>query len=56
MGPSLLLHECAAEACGSDMGLKLCRACRAVYYCSKECQTGAWPQHKPDCLILREIL
>lgn len=26
-----------------------CGKCRSVYYCSRECQTAAWPLHKKIC-------
>ena len=29
--------------------LKACKACRSVYYCSKECQRAHWPLHKREC-------
>jgi len=29
--------------------LKSCKACRSVYYCSKECQRAHWPLHKREC-------
>ena len=29
--------------------LKACKACRSVYYCSKECQHVHWPLHKKEC-------
>ena len=29
--------------------LKRCGACRKVFYCSKECQLAAWPEHKAVC-------
>ena len=30
--------------------LKSCSRCRRVEYCSKECQTAAWPEHKKVCV------
>ncbi|KAJ7791263.1 hypothetical protein B0H13DRAFT_2173146 [Mycena leptocephala] len=34
-----------------DLGrqLRKCGKCHIVWYCSKECQTLNWPQHKPTC-------
>jgi hypothetical protein len=29
-----------------------CSACRTARYCSKECQTKHWKQHKPVCKAL----
>ena len=29
--------------------LKKCVQCKSVYYCSKECQMKAWPNHKTNC-------
>jgi len=33
--------------------LKKCKACRYVYYCSKECQRADWPRHKRECCVTR---
>lgn len=39
------------ESCGVEQeNLKRCSVCKAVYYCSKECQNKAWPQHKLICI------
>lgn len=45
--------------CGSgssnDGGPKMLMcACKIVYYCSKECQTEHWPNHKAQCKMARE--
>ncbi|KAJ7301889.1 hypothetical protein DFH08DRAFT_94828 [Mycena albidolilacea] len=34
-----------------DLGqqLRTCGKCHTVWYCSKECQTQNWPDHKPTC-------
>ncbi|KAF8064442.1 hypothetical protein FPV67DRAFT_223242 [Lyophyllum atratum] len=29
---------------------KICSRCRAIVYCSVECQTEDWKTHKPDCI------
>lgn len=28
---------------------KRCSKCKSVWYCSRECQVGDWPQHKEKC-------
>ena len=39
----------------SDGGRKMLMcACKTVYYCSKECQTEHWPDHKAQCKNARE--
>jgi hypothetical protein len=30
-------------------GMTKCGGCRTVYYCSKDCQTADWPEHKRVC-------
>ncbi|KAF7346960.1 hypothetical protein MVEN_01448400 [Mycena venus] len=45
--------EAACSTClmsEKDLGqLRKCGKCHAVWYCSKECQTQSWPDHKPTC-------
>jgi len=31
----------------------LCSGCRTARYCSRECQTRHWPEHKPVCKALK---
>lgn len=35
--------------------LKQCSSCKAVLFCSRECQTEAWPEHKEMCLRTRAL-
>jgi hypothetical protein len=40
-------NECGADARTTPM--RNCVRCKAVCYCSKECQVADWPRHKPEC-------
>lgn len=40
---------CAAPGCDATSGLKRCGACRAVRYCSVQCQQTHWPAHIAEC-------
>lgn len=40
-------HVCAQ--CGASNATQRCSACKAVRYCSVECQKRAWPSHKHVC-------
>ncbi|ORY15658.1 hypothetical protein BCR33DRAFT_338975 [Rhizoclosmatium globosum] len=35
--------------------LKKCKACSAVYYCSRECQREHWKEHKLSCRPVHEL-
>ncbi|KAJ7584121.1 hypothetical protein C8J56DRAFT_197941 [Mycena floridula] len=44
---------------GATGKLSQCAACRAVFYCSKACQTANWPSHKAACkarVALRDLV
>lgn len=50
---SLRLNR-ACGACGKSCEeagakLKTCGRCQAAYFCSRECQKRAWPEHKEEC-------
>ena len=32
-----------------------CEQCRAVFYCSTECQKAAWPSHKKNCVEISQL-
>jgi MYND finger len=40
----------------SPQRLKLCRACQAVAYCSRECQMSHWKEHRPHCKLIKSML
>ncbi|PVH75822.1 hypothetical protein DL98DRAFT_657892 [Cadophora sp. DSE1049] len=37
------------DRCGRKSGVMLCGGCKGIAYCSKECQTKSWPEHKERC-------
>ncbi len=37
-------------ACGKSGQLKKCSRCQIVYYCNRECQLSAYPEHKNHCV------
>ena len=45
------LHKCAVCGAKSSPGgsLSKCGKCKGEYYCSRECQASAWPEHKKVC-------
>ena len=45
-----MVLERRCEFCKEFAGtLRLCSACKSVYYCGKEHQTIDWPKHKLEC-------
>lgn len=43
---------CGALKPASAQPFKLCSICRAVCYCTRECQKAHWKKHKRDCATL----
>ncbi|KLJ12373.1 hypothetical protein EMPG_09538 [Blastomyces silverae] len=41
--------EYGCESCGIVENVKRCAGCRRIWYCSKACQSSAWPKHKKAC-------
>ncbi len=44
-----ILLDLRCHTCGNQLNLQRCRGCKQVRYCSRECQTMDWPQHKLIC-------
>lgn len=43
-------HACGKDqTLDNDIKLRLCGRCEQVWYCSKECQTSSWLQHREEC-------
>ena len=45
--PSRSCHRCGCD--NAQKRLSRCSRCKAVYFCSRECQAAAWPTHKGEC-------
>jgi len=51
--------EKKCSQCGKSKGtskLKRCGQCHSAYYCSKECQTAHYPEHKVLCLQIHAAM
>ena len=53
------LRSCANAACGTIEAhaghFKLCAGCKAVVFCTRDCQLASWPQHKAACKAARKL-
>lgn len=54
--PADKCHTCSKSKEELDSSLKRCKKCRAVWYCSKDCQTENWKYHKSDCKVETEFI
>jgi len=46
--------KCGVTETVEGKRLKQCIKCKAVYYCSRECQVADWKEHKKLCKILKK--
>ncbi|ORY79294.1 hypothetical protein BCR35DRAFT_96635 [Leucosporidium creatinivorum] len=46
-------QQCMERRTDPEKRLKACGRCKQAYYCSKECQKLAWPEHKRFCSRVR---
>jgi len=55
LDPQLASHAESKPGCGGcgkvQDGMKKCSRCKAVWFCSKECQARHWPIHKLSCAL-----
>mmetsp|Transcript_22219 Transcript_22219/g.46010 ORF Transcript_22219/g.46010 Transcript_22219/m.46010 type:complete len:103 (+) Transcript_22219:374-682(+) len=54
--PTTMLKPCSNPHCPrpTNVVTHRCGACRCARYCSKECQLAMWPEHKNECLLLKQ--
>ena len=48
--PTAVLNKC--HHCGmadAETSLSICSGCRLICFCSRECQTKSWPDHRTKC-------
>ena len=55
-----LLHEqtypkCCNSCSASELKLLVCKRCKSVYYCSKQCQQSDWNKHREICVSKKEL-
>ncbi|KAI0042902.1 hypothetical protein FA95DRAFT_1563842 [Auriscalpium vulgare] len=51
-------HMAFCDSCTTHVDrvtLKTCARCHSPRYCSKACQTRAWPEHKKTCSLRRQM-
>ena len=49
-------HLCnCCQKSESEHKFKQCKSCKAVRYCSEQCQKTNWPDHKKICKAINEL-
>ena len=49
-------QHCWAPGCAKTPAhLGRCARCHVAGFCSKECQTQAWPEHRPECALYVKV-
>lgn len=43
------------DSCGKSNPQQRCSRCHTVFYCDRDCQTGHWTTHRPDCVDIDEM-
>ena len=48
--PAPVVQQLVCTRCNTEGDcLKVCGKCKAVRYCSRQCQVSDWPKHKSVC-------
>ena len=48
---TFVANRATCGACGVSSPRQRCSACKAVWYCNRHCQRGAWRLHKLSCQV-----
>ncbi|KAL0952185.1 hypothetical protein HGRIS_008797 [Hohenbuehelia grisea] len=56
VGKPIEILGTTCPTCGVTADKLLCTACKSVYYCSKECSTAHWPEHKTSCRVSKRLI
>ena len=48
-------RQSACSVCQVSSDTKKCSGCFSVWFCGRECQRAAWPDHQRECQVLESI-
>jgi hypothetical protein len=51
---TFVANRATCGACGVSSPRQRCSACKAVWYCNRHCQRGAWRLHKLSCQLSKD--
>ena len=51
---TFVANRATCGACGVSSPRQRCSACKAVWYCNRHCQQGAWRLHKLSCQLSKD--